>query len=254
MNRQPEIFISYSSQDKAVASAVQQTLENASLECWIASRDITPGRKYAEAILDGIDQCKVFLLVLSASSNASPQVEMEVNRAASKNKIILSFRLDQGSLSKSLEYYLSSRHWLEAANPPGEADFNALISAVQRLLAAAVTEPELPPTDKGQQLAAVEPHAPKRQKVAAPDSLSVPSNPFTLATRSTTRIGSSAAERKSARSSTGCSRARTRALPLWESGGLVKHPYLITLPIPKFRLASDWIRTGFAWYTWISKG
>ena len=180
MNRQPEIFISYSSQDKAVASAVQQTLENASLECWIASRDITPGRKYAEAILDGIDQCKVFLLVLSASSNASPQVEMEVNRAASKNKIILSFRLDQGSLSKSLEYYLSSRHWLEAANPPGEADFNALISAVQRLLAAAVTEPELPPTDKGQQLAAVEPHAPKRQKVAAPDSLSVPSNPFTF--------------------------------------------------------------------------
>jgi len=180
MTSQPEIFISYSSQDKATASAVREALENAALECWIASRDITPGRKYAEAILDGIDQCKVFVLVLSASSNTSPQVEMEVNRAASKNKIILSIRLDQGTLSKSLEYYLSSRHWLEASNPPSEEDFIALISAVQRLLSPVVKEPELPPMNKGKQLPAAKPPAPKRQKLASPDSVSVPLNPFTF--------------------------------------------------------------------------
>ena len=180
MTRQPEIFISYSSQDKAAASAVREALENVALQCWIASRDITPGRKYAEAILDGIDQCRVFLLVLSTSSNASPQVEMEVNRAASRNKFILSFRLDQGALSKSLEYYLASRHWLEASNPPGEADIQALISAVRKLLASAGSEPELSPTDEIEQLPAASRSVPKRPKQSSAVSGSVPFNPFTF--------------------------------------------------------------------------
>ena len=103
MTLQHEVFISYSSQDKSTAETIRDTLENTSLGCWFAPRDITPGRKYAEAILEGIDKCKVFLLVHTASANGSPQVEMEVNQAASKNKLILSLKLDESKLSKSLD-------------------------------------------------------------------------------------------------------------------------------------------------------
>ena len=180
MTMQPEIFISYSNQDKPIADAIREALETASLGCWIASRDITPGQKYAEAILDGIDQCPVFLLVLSASSNASPQVEMEVNRAASKNKLILSFRLDQRPLSKSLEYYLGNRHWLEASNPPDEQSIQALISAIHLLLSPAVSEPELPPRSKIEQVPPAKPQTTRKQRQASPTSAGVPFNPFTF--------------------------------------------------------------------------
>ena len=176
MTRQHEVFISYSSEDKSTAEAIREALENASLGCWIAPRDITPGRKYAEAILDGIDQCKVFLLVLTESANASPQVEMEVNRAASKKKSILSFKLDQGKLSKSLEYYLGNRHWLEASNPPGEKHNQALISAVRRLLSPGESEPGLPAMGKEEQVTPTTPRVPEEKKRTA----SVPSNPFTF--------------------------------------------------------------------------
>jgi hypothetical protein len=39
-----DIFISYSSIDKAAADTVCSVLEKNGISCWIAPRDITPGR------------------------------------------------------------------------------------------------------------------------------------------------------------------------------------------------------------------
>jgi len=171
-----EVFISYSSQDKSTAEAIRDTLEYASLGCWIAPRDITPGRKYAEAILEGIDHCKVFLLVLTESANASPQVEMEVNRAASQNKLILSLKLDESKLSKSLDYYLGNRHWLEATNPLGEEQNKTLISAIRQLISPGELKPVPPPMDKEEQVIPATPHVPVEKKQTA----TAPTNPFTF--------------------------------------------------------------------------
>ena len=175
-----EIFISYSAKDVAIAEATCQALEKDGLSCWIAPRDITPGVKFAEAILDGINQCRIFLLILSATSNNSPQVEMEVDRAASKNKFILSFRLDQCALSKSLEYYLGNRHWLEASNPPSEQDFQALINAVRQLRPFGVSDTELPPKVKKKTPPPVKKRNVNLKKQALPVSNSAPLNPFTF--------------------------------------------------------------------------
>ena len=105
---------------------------------------------------------------------------MEVNRAAGQNKFILSFRLDHCKLSKSLEYYLGNRHWLEGSNPPDEQSIQALISAVHRLLSPAVSEPERPPRAKIKQIPPAKPQTTSKQKQVSPPSASVPSNPFTF--------------------------------------------------------------------------
>jgi AAA+ ATPase superfamily predicted ATPase len=136
-----DIFISYSSKDKETADAVCDALEQQGIRCWITPRDILPGVKYAEAIVDAISACKVFLLILSASSNDSPQVGMEVDRAASKDIPILSFRTGNFALSKSLEYYLSSRHWLDASTGPVQNQLPNLIQTLHRLLPAAENRP-----------------------------------------------------------------------------------------------------------------
>lgn len=129
-----DIFISYSNRDAQITEQVCRALEENDLQCWIAPRNITPGVKYAAALVEAITSCKVFLLILSKDSNDSPQVEMEVDRAASKNKPILCFRIDDVVLSQSLEYYLSSRHWLDASKPPLEKHIQNLVKTIRDLV------------------------------------------------------------------------------------------------------------------------
>lgn len=46
-----EVFVSYASQDVAVANAVLGNLERQGIKCWIAPRDVKPGAQYADAIV-----------------------------------------------------------------------------------------------------------------------------------------------------------------------------------------------------------
>ncbi|TFG88319.1 MAG: TIR domain-containing protein, partial [Candidatus Atribacteria bacterium] len=99
-----------------------------------APRDITPGLDFAEAIIDGIKSSKVFVLVYSSNSNKSTQVIREVDRAVHNGLPVINLRIEDVPLSKQLEYYLSSVHWLDAVNPPLEEHINKLSGVVKILL------------------------------------------------------------------------------------------------------------------------
>jgi hypothetical protein len=130
----PEAFISYSSQDAGVASAICAHLEEAGIGCWIAPRDINAGQKWSEAIMMALEQSRVMILVLSPASNSSEQVEREVERAASRRLPILPLRLVNVPLSKSLEYFISTPHWLDASELPLERHLPKLVQAVRMIL------------------------------------------------------------------------------------------------------------------------
>ncbi len=53
------------------------------------------------------------VLVLSATAMASSHVGREVERAASKHKQIIAFRIDAAALSPALEYFLSDSQWID---------------------------------------------------------------------------------------------------------------------------------------------
>lgn len=84
-----EVFISYSSKDKAVADAVCHVLEQHGMQCWIAPRDVQPGARYAAEIVNGLKNCKVMVLVYSKESNQSKHVANEVDRAFNGGKTII---------------------------------------------------------------------------------------------------------------------------------------------------------------------
>ncbi|HEV8119198.1 MAG TPA: toll/interleukin-1 receptor domain-containing protein, partial [Thermoanaerobaculia bacterium] len=145
-----DVFVSYSSHDKPTADAVVARLEAARLRCWIAPRDILPGMEWGEGILDGISRSRLMVLVFSSSANASPQIRREVERAVNKGLPIVPFRIEEVMPSRSLEYFLSSPHWLDALTPPVEAHIQKLIDSVRTLLtrmdgAATQTAPPAPP-------------------------------------------------------------------------------------------------------------
>jgi len=129
-----DVFISYSSLNSKIADLLCLNLENNNIGCWIAHRDIIPGKEYAEAIIDGLNECNVFLLVLSEYAAESPQVAREIERAVSKNKKIIAFRIEDFPLNKSLEYALSSVHWFDATNLLVESHIERLITSIRTFL------------------------------------------------------------------------------------------------------------------------
>ena len=90
---------------------------------------------YGAALVQAISSSRLVVLVYSAAANASPQVRREVERAGSKDVPILPVRIEDAPLSRSLEYFLSAGHWLDATQGPLEAHLERLTDAVQRLLA-----------------------------------------------------------------------------------------------------------------------
>jgi hypothetical protein len=128
------VFISYSSTDKPVADAVCASLEQKRLRCWIAPRDVLAGQQWAGAILDAIANSRVMVPIYSANANTSPQVIREVDRAVTHNVIIVPFRIEDAKMSKEMEYYIGTAHWLDAMNGPMEAHINKLGGTIKRLL------------------------------------------------------------------------------------------------------------------------
>jgi TolB-like protein len=129
-----DVFISYSSVDTIAGETVCSILEQNGISCWMAPRDITPGLDFAEAIIDGIKSSKLFILVYSSNSNNSKQVIREVDRAVHLGLPVVNLRLEDVPLSKQLEYYLSSVHWLDAKTPPLEEHIDKLSGVIKILL------------------------------------------------------------------------------------------------------------------------
>ncbi len=129
-----DVFISYSTKDKLTADAVCGTLESRGIRCWIAPRDISPGQDWSDAIIDGLSAARVFVLLLSASSNISEQVKRELQNAVSEGLPIVPFRLEDVALSKHMRYFIGTPHWLDALTPPLEAHLERLAKTVHALL------------------------------------------------------------------------------------------------------------------------
>ena len=135
-------FISYSSLDSRVAEAVCEALEAAGNRCWIAPRDISPSKEWAEEIIGGINVASVMVLVLSSSSNGSPQVHREVERAVHKRIPVIVFRVENIEPTGSLEYFLSSQHWFDAYSEPVEAHLPRLGHLIETLRQGGQSGPE----------------------------------------------------------------------------------------------------------------
>lgn len=113
------VFISHSSKDSKLAEEICTKLEQKGGSCFLASRDIRYGHEYAEEIINGIDNTDVVLLLLSEAANSSPHVLREIERAVSKKKPIIVYKMEEVALRKSLEYFLMTHQWF--VSKPGKS-------------------------------------------------------------------------------------------------------------------------------------
>lgn len=124
------IFLSYSSKDEKAVVRACELLEKNGSECFIAPRDISLGKEYAEEIINGIDKSDAMILFLSANANKSPHVLREVERAVSKSIPILVCKMEEVEISKSMEYFLMAHQWV---NVEQDKDFTKLLQYVKQV-------------------------------------------------------------------------------------------------------------------------
>jgi tetratricopeptide (TPR) repeat protein len=120
------VFLSYSSQDKAVGEEMCAALEKKGIPCWIARRDIEPGKRYASQIVDAIVGSRAFVLVFSSNSNTSKHVIREVDKAVREGISIIPFRIENVAPSKDMDYLISISQWIDACTPPLSGHFSTL--------------------------------------------------------------------------------------------------------------------------------
>jgi WD40 repeat protein len=129
-----DVFISYPHQDKPTADAACAMLEAQGIRCWISPRDVVPGSDWGASIVEAIAAAKLMVLIFSGHANESPQIKREVERAVSRGLPIIPVRIEDVPPSKSLEYFISTPHWLDAYTPPIESHLRELADAVRALL------------------------------------------------------------------------------------------------------------------------
>jgi hypothetical protein len=159
-----DAFISYSHADKATADAACATLEKAGIRCWIAPRDILPGAEWGAAIVNAIDNCRVIVLIFSASANGSRQIRREVERAINAGVPLVPVRIEDVPPTESLAYFMSTVHWLDALTPPIEQHLQRLAESIKGLLQMSAPEAGA--------AASLNTGAPPSQAAAAPNAAS----------------------------------------------------------------------------------
>ena len=141
-----DVFISYAPQDKLTADAACAVLEASGIRCWIAPRDVTPGSEWSESIIDAIAEVRAFVLIFSTHANASGQIKREVERAVHQGIPIIPLRIEDVPPTKSLEYFISTPHWLDAFNPPLQQHLTHLAQILRTLLDGETGPPRPTPT------------------------------------------------------------------------------------------------------------
>jgi hypothetical protein len=107
------LFVSHVSEDRDAATQVVEELERRGLRCWIAPRDVRPGRPFDDEIANAIETCRAMLLIFSERCNDSEYIRREVTVAGESHKVVIPFRIENVEPKRGLRVRLSDLHWLD---------------------------------------------------------------------------------------------------------------------------------------------
>jgi hypothetical protein len=112
----PNVFLSYASAEQDRALAVSDALQQVGISVWLDRHAIVGGSAWSTAIVRGIKDCAVFLVLGSERAFRSPNVQRELNLAVEENRPLLPLLLEQVAPPDDVPYALAGRQWVTLAN------------------------------------------------------------------------------------------------------------------------------------------
>ncbi|HYM20198.1 MAG TPA: TIR domain-containing protein [Candidatus Kapabacteria bacterium] len=112
-----DIFISYSSTDRARALALADYLRSEGHSVWIDTESIGGAARWRKEIAQALTDCKVFLLLVSGASLASENVQKELTIAAEEHKHLLPIDIEKVALTVDFRYHLAGVQHIKIEEP-----------------------------------------------------------------------------------------------------------------------------------------
>jgi len=131
-----DIFISYSSKDREQAEQLEEMLSSAGLSVWIDRVGIDAATRWSEEIVDAIDSCRAFVLILSSSSIESHNVIKELSLLQKSGRTFFRF------ISNQLKYRRACNMlWRDTKNV--DEEYRCIIRALEKLGLKATSAPNI---------------------------------------------------------------------------------------------------------------
>jgi Tfp pilus assembly protein PilF len=106
-------FVSHVAENRDSAMEIVGELERRGTRCWIAPRDIRPGKPFDDEIADAIENSRAMLLIFSDLCNDSEYIRREVTFAGESHKTVIPFRIEDVLPRRGLRVRLSDLHWID---------------------------------------------------------------------------------------------------------------------------------------------
>ncbi len=132
-----DVFISYSRRDEDFIKQLYGDLTGRGISTWYDRENIGVATHWPTKIVEGIKNCKVFLLSLSPDSTASVNVRKEVDLAQRYQKQIVPLIWRQTQIPVAMEYQLAGIQWIEFNQEASPEKFEQLADVLQRLIGGA---------------------------------------------------------------------------------------------------------------------
>lgn len=101
------VFISYHNDARDEALALRKALEERNIAVWMAPDDIPENSNYTFSAPSAIENCKVFVPILSPQCYETVWMTKELDTAVNSEKIILPYLLEGQNASEALIFYLA---------------------------------------------------------------------------------------------------------------------------------------------------
>ena len=102
------IFISHSSVDKSIAREIKTSLEDFGYGVWIDEKDILAGEDFGNIIYEGLEKCKIIIILVSKDSIKSFWVNAELEKAMEyedlQEKFVIPVRIDDSEVNERISH------------------------------------------------------------------------------------------------------------------------------------------------------
>lgn len=128
------VFVSYSRRDKMRVDIIVEALTTSGIHVWIDRSDIKAGKTWRPQIVEAIDTCEAFILMLSPTSVLSDNVRKEIDLAQDSNRTIVPVMLETVTLSREIRYQLAGLQFIDIHHLGFEKSIEDLLTTVKEQL------------------------------------------------------------------------------------------------------------------------
>jgi hypothetical protein len=141
-----QVFTSYSSRDAQPVDTIVGRLSQAGLRVWLDRAEIKAGNAWSVQIVEAIDTCPAFVLMLSPNSAASKEVHQEVYLSHESKHAIFIVMLEPVKIPNEIRYQLAGKQILSVERLGLDKVIEELTGMVREYVAQ--FEPVEPPANR----------------------------------------------------------------------------------------------------------